>query len=101
MTAPTELPAWGSAPPAEPTSRFTVVGFYGYNGQRFCEHVYALDARTAEDQVRRDLAEQRADDGTPADPQVCGILAAVDGRVQSMDAYATYLDPDLKDEATS
>jgi len=100
VTAPTDVPAWGTTPAAPGVLSYTVVGFYGYNGQRFLEQVVAASAREAEDLVTATLGVQRADDGEPARPQVCGVLAVFDGQIRSMDGYATYLDPALEDDVT-
>ena len=84
MTGP--APAWGTPPPT--TTRYTVIGFHGANGQRFCFHVIAATPRDAEDLIRSDLSSQYSE------PQVCGVLAVVGGHIEAVDSYATYLDPD-------
>ena len=92
------IPAWGTAPDVPETTLFTVVGFYAQNGQRVAEHVEAANARAAEDIVMRDLGSQTTDDGGDCGLRICGVFAIVDGRIQSVDAYATYPDPDEQEQ---
>lgn len=95
--------AWGTPdaggvadlpPVAAGESLYAVVGFFGYDGTRYFDHVPAPTPRAAEDRARAAQAGQRAPDGSPGDFQVCAVLTIVDGRITPIDGYATYLDPD-------
>lgn len=63
----------------------TVVGFWVQTQERWLEYYLTDDARTAE---RLAQADARAKGGTL---QVCAVFA---GRRESIDTYATFVDPD-------
>ena len=54
----------------------------------------AASARAAESAVMAEFGGQVGDDGVPCQLCICGVFAIVNGQIQSVDSYATYLDPD-------
>ena len=90
----TEVPAWGTPLPVEDETRYTVAGFYAATDQRFVHHVTAVNARAAEDEAVAEFGGQFGDDGVPCQLYICGVFAIVNGQIQAVDSYATYLDPD-------
>lgn len=72
------------------TPWYTVVGCWPETRERYTEHVPAASPRQAEDMAQLTAKEKGGV------LWVCGVF---DGKIEALDTYATFIDPDRTTEA--